>query len=292
MARIPKRFHFVYGVREQVEPFPLAFHLAVRSCLEVNEPDEVMVHVVHEPWGRYWDLLLPHVSVVPAAPAPEVDRHRYDGSLVPLRYRYAHHADFIRLDVLIEHGGVYADIDTIFVHPIPPSRYEHPFVIGRESPVTDPRTGVVHPSLCNALLMAEPQSSFAVAWRARMAGALGGWSDHSTVLPARLALELPDAVHVEPERTFYPYPATPAGLHALLEDDDADPLDDVCSVHLWSHLWWEPQRRDFSTFHGGLLTERHVRSAATTYARLARPFLPAFDPTWFAARAGDGPGAG
>ena len=31
----------------------------------------------------------------------------------------SHEADFVRLDALIAHGGVYADIDTLFVHPVP-----------------------------------------------------------------------------------------------------------------------------------------------------------------------------
>lgn len=285
MARIPKVFHFVYGIREQAEPFPLAFYLAVRSCLEVNDPDAVVVHLVHEPWGRYWDLLRPQIEVAHALPAPEVQRHCYNATLVPPRYRYAHHADFIRLDVLIEGGGVYADIDTIFVRPIPDALYDHPFVMGREAPVTDPRTGVTRPSLCNAVLMAEPASEFAMTWRGRMEAALEGWSDHSTLLPAQLQREFPSDVHVEPERTFYPYGCTPAGLHSLLESADGDPLEDVCSVHLWSHLWWEPQRLDFCSFNGAMITEHHVRSVDTTYNRLARPHLPAFDPQWFAAEA-------
>jgi len=49
-------------------------------------------------------------------------------------------------------------------------------------------------------------------------------------------------------------------------------------LHLWSHLWWSDRRRDFSELSGGMLTERYVRSAETTYALLARRFLPARRP--------------
>ncbi len=49
----------------------------------------------------------------------------------------------------------------------------------------------------------------------------------------------------------------------------------MVSMHLWAHLWWDRSRRDFSTFHSGLLTQDYVRRANTTYAVAARRFLPA-----------------
>ena len=50
-----------------------------------------------------------------------------------------------------------------------------------------------------------------------------------------------------------------------------------CSVHLWSHLWWNAQRRDFSRVHAGQLTADHIRTVDTSYNRLARPFIPDLD---------------
>lgn len=278
---MPNTFHFVYGLRPQTEPFPLAHLLCLRSCRAVNQPDEIVLHLHHEPWGRYWDLVRDDLTIVPVEPVCEVDEHDYDERLVPARYRYAHHADFLRLDALVEQGGVYADIDTIFVAPLPSHLFEQPFVIGREPPIVDERTGERRPSLCNAFLMSEPGSAFARTWRDRMAAALDGWSHHSTLLPQELAEAHPDQVHIEPERTFFAYPSTPDGLRRLFEGCETD-LDGVASIHLWSHLWWEEDRVDFSTFHGSLLTEHFVRTVDTTYGLLARPHLPPFDPTWFA----------
>jgi hypothetical protein len=65
-------------------------------------------------------------------------------------------------------------------------------------------------------------------------------------------------------------------LAALFEHDDLDTAG-ACSIHLWSHLWWEPGRRDFTAIHGGMFTDAYVRSVDTTYNRLARPFLPKLD---------------
>ena len=57
----------------------------------------------------------PHLTLVEVDPVSEVLQADYTHGLVPEHLRYAHHADFVRLDALIEHGGLYADIDTIFV---------------------------------------------------------------------------------------------------------------------------------------------------------------------------------
>ena len=108
-----------------------------------------------------------------------------------------------------------------------------------------------------------------------MGDALNGtWSNHSGFLARAIADEIPEAVRVERRETFFPAPVTVEGLRYLLEEDNGTDLDGALSVHLWAHLWWHPDRRDFSAVHGGLLTADYIRSVDTTYNRLARPYLP------------------
>jgi hypothetical protein len=174
---------------------------------------------------------------------------------------------------LLDRGGVYADLDTIFVAAIADELYDKPFVIGREADVYDGRTGAWHRSLCNALLMGERGSVFARAWRTLMPRALAGWSHHSTLLPQQLSEQHPALVHIEPERTFYPYRCTRRDFDRLFVGCETD-LEGVCSIHLWNHLWFHPADRLFSDFHGGLINEHRLRRVDTTYNLLARPFLP------------------
>src|SRR4051812_12688720 len=196
--RVPRLAHFVYGLRPQTQPFHLVHYLAVESCRRVLRPDEILFHTHHLPYGMYWDLIRPALTLVRIDEVPEVNAAKYDEQLVPAQYRYAHHADFVRLDALIEHGGVYADVDTLFLRPFPDELFDAPFVIGDEGLVRDERTGAVRPSLCNALMMSEPGSRFAKTWRDRMAEALNGtWSNHSGFLARAVADEQPDAVRVE-----------------------------------------------------------------------------------------------
>ena len=95
-----------------------------------------------------------------------------DDALVPARYRYTHHADVVRLDALIEHGGLYADIDTVFLRPLPDEWWDVPFAIASEGPVPD-ASGVERDSLCNALMVARPGADFARRWRAEIGARLG-----------------------------------------------------------------------------------------------------------------------
>jgi len=282
---IPRLAHFVFGLEEQPEPFHFLHYVSLESCRRVLRPEVIYFHHKHLPWGPWWDRIRPHLTLVDVDLVPEVLAADYSGGRVPDEYRYAHHSDFIRLDALLTSGGVYADIDTVFVRPFPSELFTAPFVIGREAPVRDERSDAMRPSLCNALLMSEPGARFARMWRDKMAAGLDGtWSNHSGFLPEALTRQLPASVRVEPEATFFSFPATSVGLSALLEQR-CDPPPDALTVHLWAHLWWDRHRRDFTETHGGRYLTTFVRGAQTTLAELARPYLPAPPPA-VAARAG------
>jgi glycosyltransferase involved in cell wall biosynthesis len=272
---IPRIAHFVFALEEQDEPMHFLHYASIESCRRVLEPERIYLHHRHLPWGPWWERISPHLTLVPAQSVEAVLAADYARGLVPERFRYAHHADFIRLDALIEHGGVYADIDTIFVRDFPQELFEQRFVIGREPAVRDEHTGERRPSLCNALLMSEPQGAFARAWRERMAGSLdGSWSNHSGFLSHTLSEHMPDRVRVESQESFFAFPPTVRGLAALLRERHEIPSE-ALSVHLWAHLWWERRRRDFSPAHAGWATPAFVRSARSTLAEMLRPYLPA-----------------
>lgn len=271
---IPRVAHFVFGLQEQREPLHFLHYASIESCRRVLAPERIYLHHHHPPWGPWWERISEHVTLAPVEPVAAVMAGDYAHGTVPERFRYAHHADFIRLDALIEHGGVYADIDTIFVREFPRELFEQQFVIGREPPVADERTGRRRRSLCNALLMSAPDAAFALAWRDRMAQSLdGSWSNHSGFLSQELSEQLPEQVRVEPQRSFYAFPPSPRGLAELLRERHEIPQE-ALSVHLWAHLWWERRRRDFSPAHAGWATPSFVRSARSTLAELVRPYLP------------------
>src|SRR5262249_31392757 len=154
-------------------------------------------------------------------------------------------------------GGLYADIDTLFLRPFPDELWSHPAVIGREADVTYEDSGVPEASVSNAIVMAEPGSRFIQQWRNQIVGAMdGSWSAHSCRLAARLTQQLPDDVHVEPQATFHPYDHTVEGMQTLLERPYVEgALDHSLAVHTCAHLWWSLERTDFTTFSATEATE-------------------------------------
>jgi hypothetical protein len=261
----------VFGLKRQVEPLHLVHYLALASCLEVVAPDELHIHCHELPFGFYWDLIRPRVQLHRVEPVEQIASHSYRDASG--HYAYAHHADFIRLDVLERWGGLYADIDTLFLRAPGEECWSAPAVIGREADVLD-SSGRSHGSLSNALLMSAPGGEFVRVWRERIAAAFdGSWSAHSCLLAYDLAQELPGSVRVEPRRAFHAFEPTPEGLRRLLVDPPCS-LDGVSCVHLMAHLWWRRGRRDFIDLHAEVITERWIREADTTYALAARRFLP------------------
>jgi FkbM family methyltransferase len=101
----------------------------------------------------------------------------------------------------------------------------------------------------------------------------GSWSNHSTVLPSRLADQFPDWIHIEPRSSFFHFGPNSRDLFTLFEAPGAVP-DSAYSIHLWEHLWRDRQRVDFSLIHEGMLDNDYFRGGHTTYAAAALPFLP------------------
>ncbi len=270
---IPEHFHFIFGLRPQVEPFHLAWYLCLRSCRLVYPGARISFHYLNMPHGPWWDRIRDQLDLVPLGHDGNVfDTRRYrehqEGRFIESEgLSYAHQADFLRLKILAEEGGVYADIDTLFVRPCPAEWWRHRCVMGQESVDADP------PTLCNALIMAEPRAKFVESWLERLTRVFDGtWNRHSCIEPALLAKELPDEITVLPPTPFFHFRYDQAGLLDLYARDRVVP-DELCSIHMWSHLWWDAKRTDFLHFHAGQLTEAFIRRYDTTYNRIARRYL-------------------
>jgi Glycosyltransferase sugar-binding region containing DXD motif len=276
---IRRDFHFIFGLKPQTEPLHLAFYLALESCRRVNTPDHIHFHYRNEPYGEYWERIKPFLTLHRVSGTRQLDASRYadtqDGRFV-LHYglQYAHEADVLRLEILRDAGGCYADMDSLFVRRYPDELFALPFAIGEENGVVNTK-GTLEPSLCNAVMFATPGAPFAERWLTETPKRFdGSWSAHSCQAAAELARELPREVTLLPRGWFYRFGASKAGLSALFEERAALPHD-LLSIHLWAHLWWTRERTEYSTFHAGLLDEAYVRRGESTYAALARPWIDA-----------------
>ncbi|RNI29892.1 glycosyl transferase [Rufibacter immobilis] len=274
MNRVPNIYHFVFGLRPQTEPFHLAYYLCLASCLEVNKPEAIYFHFKHLPYGEWWDRIKPFLILNPVEESDFVKQFSYQNQQIE-SFRYAHLADIVRLEVLLKYGGVYADIDSLFVNRLPEHLFTKPCVMGKEKVDWGQEAAVrAGGSLCNAWILAEKDSAFIRLWLDQTLKEFDGtWSAHSTFLPYRLSQENVNLIHVEPERSFFFFDWSKKGIRDLFVNKVTD-VEGVYSMHLWNHLWWSPSRTDFTYFHHRRLTPEYVAFADTTYARIARKFMP------------------
>ena len=271
-------FHFIFGLHEQTEPFHLAHYLCLASCLKTQTPDRIFFHHRHLPFGPWWDkvahqLTLRSIGKSPdgfsLSPYAQTSEGRY---ILTQGWQYAHEADFLRLEILKEFGGVYADMDTLFLERYPDEFFQSECILGEEPPVLGPQ-GILCPSLCNAVIFSRPNAQFIKEWLHRARSAFDGtWSTHSCQLATQMWREAKHDLLIVPKKTFYRFGPSRTDLRLLFEESTHS-IHGALSIHLWAHLWWGSQRRDFSDFHSDLLDDQYVRLAETTYARLARKSL-------------------
>lgn len=285
---IPNMVHFIFGLKNPLyHPgaghFDFLNYLAVRSALVSLKPDAVYLH--------YTYLSEPPSPSADADPLtnPWVRRLANDITLVhhppcASAAQYAHMSDTLRLRLLLEHGGIYLDMDTFALRPFthilgPP----HPrdIVLGAE--------GGNRWGLCNAFVAARPNSTFVARWLTRYpaaddaAGAadLGrAWNYHSVLLPRELAASHAGEVcPLAPDAFFWPtwtwrhvdWMHAPLGRAAAdfwaaeIERHGGALFANQLAYHAWGQMAYDRYLKR--------LTPRVVRDRDTRFNLLVRRFM-------------------
>jgi hypothetical protein len=257
VSRIPRRLHFCFGLAETGKPWRLIHHVCVRSALEQLRPEAAHIYVEHEPEGPWWELTRPLLDVVRVTAPREVFGR-------PISH-FAHRADVLRLDRLIEDGGLYLDVD-VLVRRSFDDLLDGSVVMGKEGP--GGRYGV-----CNAVILAEPGAAFLQRWREEYRWFRGGeggagvdphWNEHSVEVPSRLAARHPDEITVLSERAFFHPTWTQDDVRWIFYSTRPIPDRDAYAHHLWESKAWDYLEP---------LTPGDVRARPTNFHRWAAPYV-------------------
>ena len=149
---IPKLFHFIYfGFTN----FTFVHYLAVITCYIVHQPKQIYLYIHHLPKddnveeAKWFKLIKPYVKLEYVDLPTQIFGR-------PIK-KFQHMADIIRLEKLIERGGVYLDLDVISLKPFN-ELYNEQCVMGIQCPMTK------YEGLCNAVIMSEKSSNFLKRW--------------------------------------------------------------------------------------------------------------------------------
>ncbi len=241
-------------------PFSLVHYLAVRSACVVNDPECVNFYFKHEPSGEWWERAKPYLNLMRIEPPTEVAGRRL--------CHPAHQADVVRLQLLLEHGGIYLDIDVICVRPLTPL-LRYPFVLGEQGVRGEEGLG-------NAVILSEKGAFFARKWLEgfdpatslwqgfRSSGADDLYGELSMKYPLHLARLFPEHVHIEAHTRFYWPLFLEHHLHWFFLEQGSRFEDAYCH-HLWESLSWDRYLRD--------LTVDYIKDVPTNFNTIARRFL-------------------
>jgi hypothetical protein len=253
MSRIPNILHYIFGMSPDFggKPWSLVHHVCLKSAIERLRPNDVFFYCEFEPTGPWWKLSRELVTPLMIKAPREIFGRPLD--------HFAHRADVLRLQKLIEHGGIYLDADVI-VHRNFDDLLGHSVVLGQEGEAAEI-------GLSNAVMLAESQSAFLRRWLDQYKSfRSGGWdelyNEHGVRLPSKLARDYPDEITVLPHTAFHWPLWTDSHLKWIFASKREIPLS--YANHLWQSQAWSFMKE---------LTPGHIRAADTNFSRWVEPLL-------------------
>lgn len=249
---IPNILHYVH-LSEGGREWQLHNFLSVKSAALRGWFTQIVMWVDKEIEGEWWDKTKDMVDVYYIEPPEEI----YGIPITQL----AHKSDVLRLQILIEHGGVYVDTDTIFVKSYEPL-LDNKFVLGQQG-----MNGAE--GLCPAVILSEPGARFGQYWLAGFehsfkGGPPGspGWCIHSVEYPYYLSKQLSNEITILNHETFF-WPLYHSDhMKMLFEEVHHFP-------NAYSHHLWESSGKEYLN----QLTEDSILEQDTTFNLLVRNLL-------------------
>ena len=180
--------HFVFGLKKQTEEFLFSYYIAVYSAYLINNPDVIYFYYHYEPYGIWWEKM----KLISSVKLEKISIPTHIGEKKIIKT--AHKADWVRMNILYEKGGIYLDIDTICVRPWK-HLLDNQVVLGIELPNY----------ICNAIMFTKPKTEFFKIWLLNYEKAFNpdGWDEASILLPRALSHNFSHLITLKEADTFF-----------------------------------------------------------------------------------------
>lgn len=227
---IPKKIHFIYGLKPDFGgiPFNFCHWVAVKSAAKLNPDYEIHFWYEFEPDTKYFNDLKNQMILHKITAPKEIF-----GNPIP---HFAHRADVLRLQILLEHGGVYLDMDTITVKP-------YDFFLDKKVVMSVVKNSGNVYGLCNAVMMGEQNAVFFSEWLKAFKGFRSQgydqfYDEFACNYPYVLATQIPNEITVYDETLFFVPDMTNDGLYKLFNDPNS------CNPNAFCHHLWEKNSQE------------------------------------------------
>ena len=197
---VPSIVHFVVGQQDKqgVEmkhasavPFVFFNYITMLAARRHLRPSKLIVHYDQEPNTTWWyrakhdpeiDMVLVQTRAVERVFNRTVDNH-------------SHRSDVIRLEAMMQYGGIYLDIDVLVLRSFGPLMNLSDVVMAHEN---DDRM-----TAGSAVIISKRNAAFIRRWYdAYQSFNQSCWICHAVQLPGKLAAMYPNEIRVLPTRTF------------------------------------------------------------------------------------------
>ena len=218
---IPKIIHFIYfGYTE----FTFIHYFAIKTAHDNNPTYKIYLYNYTEPTNNiWWTLTKNYVEIIYTEPPEEIFNNKLNN--------FAHKADIIRLKKLIEHGGIYLDIDIWTM-----KSYDNLLDTSKSCIMGYQASNTQFEGLCNAVIIAKPQSNFLKIWLENYKNFNNTeWDKHSVYLPLELSKKYSELIEIKSQEAFFP--VSWWEFEDLFKKDNTTQLTNSYCIHLWeSHL--------------------------------------------------------
>lgn len=178
--RVPNVVHYVWYMREELT---FVGFLSLLGVIRFINPCAIIFHGDKIPHGVYWDFV---VDISPNIIHLKRDRPKfYAGQKIKHK---EHSSDIMRIEALIQYGGIYMDTDTIIVKSLE-SLMNYPCVMSNQS------SGLMG----SAFVMAEKNATFLQLWMDgyRHDYQSSQYTYNAMVYPKKVARKHSDLIHIE-----------------------------------------------------------------------------------------------
>jgi hypothetical protein len=244
--------HYVH-LSEGGREWKLHHYLSVKSALVRSGVEKIYIWIDREPEGRWWDETKGMVELVYILPPDEI----FGKPITQL----AHKSDVLRLQILLECGGIYVDTDTIFVKSFS-NLLNNSFVLGQQN-----INGIE--GLCPAVILSEKQSTFAKHWLSGFEFSFGGgapgsdtWCTHSVQYPLLLSKKIPNEITILGHEAFFWPLYHQTHIEMLFEGN-------YKFNNAYSHHLWESSGKKYLDN----LNEDVLKNSNTTFSNLVKDLL-------------------
>ena len=185
--KVPNIVHFIWFGENREMKF--LNYISILSAHRIQKPDAIFLHCNHLPVGQWWEKLWREVpiKIYHREPPSEIHGQRL--------LHVFHKGDIAKMEILMEHGGIYLDCDVIVVNPMNELR-RYDATLGKEKP----------PKLIAGIIVARAKAPFLKLWYESYRDNYRAldWDYNCARVAYQIYLKRQDLLHVEPYKLTTP----------------------------------------------------------------------------------------